>query len=1849
MKRCNPILFLFLICLSATGYAQQGVHGPRTVTALNTVVNEYTTLTASAFVGATTLTVGNSSLNANGRFASNLVPGDMIMIMHMQGIDMYNPIGIADTAYGRINNYFFCGNYEFCQVLTVPNATTITIDCGLSKDYFLNGGVIKAQVVRVPRYTSLTVNAGASLVCDDWNGTIGGVLMVEVDGNVVVNGSIDATGRGYRGGVLGADNNTSFGVADVQSTLDTKGADKGEGVAGYQNEYNTTYAGRYCRGAAMNAGGGGNAHNGGGGGGANAPNSSATTHRWTGYGIPDQSIGTWTTAWNLEFGTFSTYNTTNSEGGGRGGYSFSDQNGNATVTGPNNGGVWGGDARNSAATGLGGRPLDYTTGKLFMGGGGGAGDQNQSFGGNGGDGGGLIYLWVTGTISGTGSIISNGNPGLNAQGTPAINSYSGRDGAGGGGGGGTIVLNSVGAVSGVSVFTNGGNGGNQVMTAGALFVGPINEAEGPGGGGGGGYIAVSSGAPTRTSNGGNNGTTNSGALTEFTPNGATRGCPGTTNATITNFSINVTGTSICIGGTTTLTATLTGTVPPGAVIQWYANSTGGTPIGTGSTFTTPVLGTTTTYWVAVCPGGWWREPVTVTVGPTPVITVSPSNPTVCSGNPVTLTASGAVTYLWQPGNLTGTSIIVSPLTPTTYTVTGTVSAGCSGTTTVLVNVSPTPTVTAVASNTTICSGSSTTLTASGATSYVWNPGNFTSNPLTVTPIGTTTYTVTGTTSGCASTAQVTITVNPSPTVTATASNPTICAGTPITLTATGAVTYVWNPGNLIGNNPTVSPVATTTYTVVGTAANGCTSSTQVTVTVNSLPTITASANNTTICSGTTITLTATGGVSYVWNPGNMVGSPITVTPTSSITYTVTGVNVNGCTNTAQVAVTVNPTPTVTATANNPIICSGNSVTLTGTGATTYNWNPGNISGSPITITPSGTTTYTVTGTNAVGCTSTAQILVTVNPTPTLTATASNPAICLGGSTTLTVVGGNTYTWNPGNLNGNSVVVTPTVTTTYTVTGVSSNGCTSTTQVTVNVNTLPILAVSITNATICNGDSTTLSVSGASTYVWNPGNLSGSSITVAPSATTTYSVVGTAATGCTASSQITVSVNPLPVPTVSAVPATICVGDSSTLSASGGTNYNWNGGVLSNASGTTQMVNPSTTTTYTVNVTDGNGCSDSAQVTVNVNALPIVSAGIDQTSCSGDTITVSGTGGTTYVWNGGSLNNANGQTQSDNPSATTNYIMIATDVNGCSNSDTVVVNVNALPIVSAGQDVSVCPNTNVQLNASGASTYTWSPSTDLSATNISNPVSTPTATHTYVVTGIDANGCIASDTVVVTLGNNLFITAGADITICSGDTTTLNTSGGTIYTWSPSLSLGTPNNASTTAFPTATTTYVVQVSDANNCQGSDTVTVFVTGPVNLTASGSTTICIGQSATISANATNGSGTYTYTWSNSLIGAGPHTVSPTITTIYTVDVVDSLGCAGVQQTVTVTVNPPLTLANIVGSTICASATSSATLTASASGGDGTFSYLWLPGNQSTATITVNPATTTTYTVIVTDGCGTPPDTATVTVTVNQPPAPTITANTTIGCAPLCVNFTEQSSGACVTSSWDFGDGNTSTTGAPSNCYQNSGIYTVIYTCTDANGCVGSVTVNNMITVNSSPTAAFTSSVPSSGVIVVQTGNPQQVCFTDNSISATNWSWTMGASNSSQQSPCFNVTDTGTYCVQLIASATGGCEDTAAYCFRAVNEAVFSIPNVFTPNADGTNDLFVLTSTGVKDLHCEIYDRWGVKIYEWDGVTNGWDGRTSSGIQAVDGVYYYVITITDFSEKATNLKGFVHLIRSN
>jgi gliding motility-associated-like protein len=1917
------IKYTFTICfylIVAVTFAQRGIDGNRTISAAGTIVNEYTSLTADAAAGATTISVAASGLNANTRFGAGntLAAGDLIMIIQMQGPSSSTTFGLEfpagsgqlygfqnDNTWGQVTSYNNCGNYELCQVNAVPSGTSITVDCGLKNAYTAAGRV---QVIRVPRYNTLTITGAGVLTAQAWVATAGvytgGVVAVEVYGATTITGSINATALGFRGGSKVGDNNSGLGGGQVSRNDNNEGSEKGEGIFGYQADYDII-GGRYCRGAAGNAGGGGDAHNSGGGGGANAG-----TGVWDGEGNPDVSGGAgWIAAWNLE--AIPTFATHVSSGGGRGGYSFSSANRNATLEGPKafqaaGSNLWGGDFRINNG-GWGGRPLDYSTGKLFLGGGGGAGDQDNGCAGNGGIGGGLIYVLSYGAIGGTGTVVANGQAGGN---TTTSGFSIGIDGAGGGGGGGTIILNAIGTVSGISATANGGNGGNQSVTG--------SEAEGPGGSGGGGYIAVSTGAITMNAAAGANGTTNSTALTEFTPNGATRGAAGLTNQAISTDTINAANVTICSGNTATLNATIIGSIP--GTITWYSAVTGGTALGTGSPFTTPVLSATTTYYVGICPGTY-RIPVVVTVNTSPTASNAGSNQSLCAtsatfaGNTPT-----AGTGTWTL--VSGSGTITSPSSPTS-TVTGlgaganvfqwTISNPPCGTSSTQVTITNTggPTTSAAGSNQTVC-GTTATLagnvptTGTGTWTLVSGAGTITSpssasSGVTGLGVGANIFQWTISNPPCtASSSQVTITGVASPTTSNAGSNQTLCA-TSATLAGNTptAGTGTWT---LVSGAGTITTPSSPTSTVTGLGAGAnvfqwtitnapCTaSSSQVTITNTGGPTTSAAGSNQTVC-GTTATLagnvptTGTG----TWT---LVSGAGTITSPSSATSGVTGLGVGAnvfqwtisnppCTaSSSQVTITGVAAPSTSAAGSNQTVC-GTTATLAGNTPTTGTGTWTLVSGAGTITTPSsaasgitglgvGANVFQWTIANSPCAPSSSQVTITGVAAPTASNAGTNQTLC---STSATLTG-NTPTSGTGLwtlVSGAGTITTPSSPST-TVTGlaaganvfqwtISNAPCTSSsTQVTITNTGGPTTSAAGSNQTVC-GTTATLAgnVPTTGTGTWTLVSGAGT-ITTPSSASSGVTGLGVGANvfqwtisnpPCTASSsQVTITGVASPSTSAAGSNQTVC-GTTATLAGNTPTTGT---GTWTLVSGAGTITSPSLASSGITGLgvganvfqwtIDNAPCTpSSSQVTITVVAAPTTSnAGANQSICStsaslAGNIPTTGTGTWTLISGAGTITTPSSATSAvtglgiganvfqwtiDNAPCTASSSQVTITVTTAANAT-----INNLPSVCIGE-------TAFDMTAATAG-GTWSGTGITSATN--GTFDPATGTGTYIITYTISGTCGSSDTSVVTVTPNADASITPPPALCasaSSITLAAATSGGT---WSGA---GITNTSTGTYDPSVAGigTDTVIYSIPGTCGSSDTIVVTVNATSDASITSVPPICAG-SPSFNMTAVTAGGT----WSGTGITSGTAgTFNPATVGTYTVTYTISGACAATDSTV-VTVIPAISASITSVSPVCANA-SSFGLTASVTGGT------WAgAGITDAVNGTFNPslalAGSNTITYSIGGACG---DTASQTIIVYATPTPAFSSNITSGCSPVCITLSEAASNNCTTILYDFGDGSTSATNT--HCYSASGVYSVSISCTDTNNCTGTTVVSNMITVNPSPTADFT--VSPSGIVPPNT----IITFTDVSTGGGNQAWNFDdpASGSSNTSNLFSDTHTYStediYCVTLIASNSAGCADTAKQCITVADEATLFVPNVFTPNADGDNDIFYITSSSVKELQCSIYDRWGLKIADWianDDAATGWNGRTTSGLPASDGVYFYILKATALNGKEIQKEGFLQLLK--
>ena len=381
-----------------------------------------------------------------------------------------------------------------------------------------------------------------------------------------------------------------------------------------------------------------------------------------------------------------------------------------------------------------------------------------------------------------------------------------------------------------------------------------------------------------------------------------------------------------------------------------------------------------------------------------------------------------------------------------------------------------------------------------------------------------------------------------------------------------------------------------------------------------------------------------------------------------------------------------------------------------------------------------------------------------------------------------------------------------------------------------MNTLPVVEAGV-DVEICSGFTFQLGASGATSYVWSPAvdldNANISNPTFSGLNATAFTVTGTDGNGCVNTDNVTVTVNNLPVADAGA-DVEICIGETTQLSASGASNFSWNPSAgLDNATIANPTFSGTTTTLFTVTVTDASGCEDTDDVEVTVHALPIIDAGLDEAICIGDQVQLSVSGASTYVWSPSvDLDDETSTTPTFSGATTTLLTVTGTDLNGCVNTDNITVTVNPLPVVDAGLDEAICFGDVLPLVASGATNYVWSPAVDLDNANIASPVFSGGTTTSFTVTGTDANGCINTDEVTITVNQLPAIDAGADQSICEEESAQLEAIGIGSFVWFPGGSLSNPTISNPVVTPASTQEYVVRLTDAAGCMNTDTVIVTV---------------------------------------------------------------------------------------------------------------------------------------------------------------------------------------------------------------------------------------------------------------------------------------------------------------------------------------------------------------------------------------------------------------------------------------
>ncbi len=924
---------------------------------------------------------------------------------------------------------------------------------------------------------------------------------------------------------------------------------------------------------------------------------------------------------------------------------------------------------------------------------------------------------------------------------------------------------------------------------------------------------------------------------------------------------------------------------------------------------------------------------------------------------------------------------------------------------------------------------------------------------------------------------------------------------------------------------------------------------------------------------------------------------------------------------------------------------GASITLTtanfnGSATTTYTWYNGS-TGSSLNVTTPGV--YWVSVNYGAACIIVDSIHITFNPTLINLQVSPNASICQGSSISLTASGGVSYSWGPAtslsSTTGPSVTATPTSTTNYTVTAV--NGlCTDNKIFTITVTPSPILNVT-PSASVCQGISATLTVSGAVLYIWSPStglsSSTGSNILINPTSTTTYTVTGSSG-GCIAVAISTISVKNK---TSAIINQTAC----STYTLNGQT-YN-------------------TTGIYSQTLINSVGCDSILTLNLNINNLITTSASL--TICAGQSAIVHGV--------------------SQNTSGIYSQTFVA--ASGCDSISTITLAVNNS--ITTSSSVTICLGQSVMIHGVNQNT-----------------------SGVYSQTFVAVSGCDSISRVTLAMNNR--INTSSSLPICSGQSiiihgTSQNTLG--IYSQTFVAVAGCDSVSTITLTLNAPTTNTLTIATCSNytlngqiyaqtgiytqtlisSSGCDSIlTLNLTINNTIATSASLIICSGQSVMIHGISQNTSGIYSQTFvaaagcdsisditlavnssittsATLVICAGQsamiHSTSQNISGIYSQTFIAAGGCDS-ASIVTLLVNAPITNTLIVatcnayifnGQNYNATGLYSQRLVSS-SGCDSLLTLDLTIGKTITtsATLTLcsgqlamihginqNTAGLYSQTFTAADGCD---SISTIKLTINALPDVRFTADIKQGCAELCVNFTNTTANVS-SAEWDYGDANSQNTTFPLHCYANAGSYSVGLIVIDINGCEDSLTIANMITVYPHPTSQFIISST-----VATTGNP--IIVTDMSTGANVWSWSFGDASqttSTAQNAYYTYADSGNYLVKQVVTNQFGCVDSSERYVRINPDYTFYVPNAITPNGDGLNDEFIPRTTGLdmsRDYELTVYDRWGNLIFKTNNPMQGWNARINSiGNIAAQDVYVWKIFTWDTSGKSHVYEGHITLIR--
>lgn len=998
------------------------------------------------------------------------------------------------------------------------------------------------------------------------------------------------------------------------------------------------------------------------------------------------------------------------------------------------------------------------------------------------------------------------------------------------------------------------------------------------------------------------------------------------------------------------------------------------------------------------------------------------------------------------------------------------------------------------------------------------------------------------------------------------------------------------------------------------------------------------------------------------------------------TYTDTIPTPIGCDSIVVTNLTVNPMPDLMVIPDTAI-CVGDPLQLLAIGADSYLWSPAtDISNATIPdpqFTGTSTTTYSLTGSTTAGCEVTLQTTVTVHQLPNVGA-GTDVAICVGDPHQMNATGAVDYLWSPTTGLSDAAIANPQftgiTTTAFTVTGTDGNGCVNTAQKTVTVNPLPIVAAGA-DVSICIGSTTQLAATGADSYQWSFAtgldNATIANPVFSGTVTQTFTVLGTDANGCQNTDDVTVTVVTLP--SVSAGNDTaICIGETLQLNATGAVSYTWNpADDLSNANIGNPVFSGTQTVTVTVTGTDAAGCVNTDDITITVNALPIVDAGIDVEICAGQTAQLNASGAQGYAWSPVlGLDDAAIASPVFSGTATSTLTVTGTDANGCSAADDVTVTVNPLPVAAIDPIADVClgfPTLFSHSSTGDIIDIEWMPEAGTVVTNDSfEHTYTSHGTFTVALTVTDINGCVNTDegsALVLPLPEpDMNIQNG--VNFCENELipfSALNASGMTQYLWNFDHVAGSPPaqgfsaSQSDPQFSYADFgSYDVHllVVSPGGCEGEVSRSINV-HDVPVADFSFTVACEGEDTQLIDLCTTEDATSVSLWEWELGDGSALQIGQILTHnyanagIFPAQLIAETN-QGCRDTIVkdVWVNPT-PVVSISANGVCMN--DETVFSNSSTPQDATIvSWAWAFGDAQTALgagATHTYAAFGTYNVTLTaetdSGCTA---TGTTQVTVFPNPEPVFTIEVSEGCEPLLVPMTSSSTiatGSIVSHSWDFGDGNTGTGTTPTHVYQDTiGNFDVTLSLVSDEGCESTFTVQDAVTVNVTPVAQF-----SQNATVLEMPDALLI-LTDLSQDAVTYQWTFGDGDSSDvASPTHRYDAHGEFNI-LLTVTNGDCIGIQRSKVEVKPLLTFYIPNSFTPNDDGINDVFMPEGENFESYDMQIFNRWGELMFRGGTSAQGWDG-TFKGTPAPQGQYVYHILLTRWQGSDVAYSGKLMLVR--